>query len=103
MPREKIMFVQMMTIRAAPEAIPTLRRIAREYVIPQLNQYPGLISAHLIAHIDHQDSAKLIVYWESETAMRNARREINALADNADMPVVPGMTVSEENFLASAI
>ena len=92
------MFVQQLSIRARPEAIPQLRRLVQSQYLPHMRQCPGFINGYLIAHIDHQDSAELIIYWKNEQAMRFA----NAQTDkHYNIPYVADLQVKHQSYMMS--
>jgi len=63
-----------------------------------MSKHPGFINAYLIAHIDHQDTAELIIYWESEQAMRFA----NAQTDkHYNIPYVTDLQVKHQSYMMS--
>lgn len=90
------MFVQMLTIQAAPESIPQLRELVKQRYLPRIKTYPGFVSAHLVAHMDHRDAAKLIITWASESAMKAAQKLQKD--DTLNLPDVPGLNVYIEGY-----
>lgn len=93
------MYVQIITIHAAPQAIPQLRRQVQMQFLPHLKTDAGFISAQLMAHIDHQNLAQLIIYWESKSASEDSQK-LGALAGpNFNLPTVPGLQTCDESFV----
>ncbi|MFW5696330.1 MAG: hypothetical protein ACOCXR_00935 [Phototrophicaceae bacterium] len=93
----------MITIHAEPAAIPLLRRLVQQEYLPRMQRHRGFISAALMAHIDHADSAKMIIYWESEAAMRAAQEEGPQAGPNFNIPHVPGLAVQHEHYTMRSI
>lgn len=93
------MYVQIITIYAAPHAIPQLRRLVQVQFLPKIKHDAGFISAHLMAHIDHQDTAQLIIYWENKPASERSLK-LGALAGpNFNLPLVAGLKTQHEEFV----
>ena len=90
------MFVQQLSLRVHPDAIPQLRQLVQSQYMPRLKQHIGFVAAHLVAHIDHQDTAELIIYWENEQAMRIAAIQ------GHNLPDVPGLQIAHQSYAAAS-
>ncbi len=92
------MLVQLLVLQAPPHSIPALcQSIKRDY-LPKMRRLTGFVSAHLIAHIDHQDEAQLIIYWESMEHMQAAQQGVIT-----GLPPIAGLHIREKtSFLARA-
>lgn len=96
------MYVQIITIHAAPHAIPQLRRLVQIQFLPHLKTDAGFISAHLMAHIDHQNLAQLIIYWESKPASEHSQESGALAGPNFNLPIVPELQIFYEEFVIAS-
>jgi hypothetical protein len=60
------MYVQIITLKTLPDLIPVLRRQMIATSIPLMKRLDGLVDIHLMAHMDYQDVAQVMIYWETE-------------------------------------
>lgn len=97
------MFVQILSIRTAPEAIPRLRHVMQHERLAQMLAINGLLAVHLMAHVDQQDTAKLMVFWESEAAMRAVDAEQYLPLAIAGISGLPWIKLSHETYAAQAL
>ncbi|GAB4329632.1 MAG: hypothetical protein Kow00117_15580 [Phototrophicales bacterium] len=96
------MYVQLITIHAAPHAIPQLRRLVQTQFLPKIKQETGFIAAQLMAHIDHQDTAQLIIYWESQAACERALQSGTLSGPNFNLPAVAGLKTQHQTYVVAS-
>lgn len=92
------MYVQVISILASPGAIPSLRKRTQREFLPRLEAEPGFMYASLMAHIDHQDRAEMLIHWENEAAMLKSRLYGVLAEPNMGLPQVDGLNITESHF-----
>lgn len=97
------MYAQSTVIRVPMGMMRYMRRLIEQDYLPKVRVRPGFVSAVLLEQEDDEDSAELIVVWESQAAAEDFSR--TGVPEATPQPLVqafPGVRAQRTGYRVSA-
>ena len=94
------MYAQVTYLRVPINKSAELRDIMETRYLPVVRLRPGFLAGYLLQQVDDPDTAQLVLFWDSQTAVENFTRtgllesSVYALATD-----IPGVEIKRQGYL----
>ncbi|MBZ0287366.1 MAG: antibiotic biosynthesis monooxygenase [Anaerolineae bacterium] len=94
------MYAQKTVIQVPIGSISELRRLIQEKYLPVVRARPGFLGAYLLEQTDDEDSAELLMFWDSHAAVENFQRTGVLQASIQSLALdLPGLRIHREGYI----
>lgn len=97
------MYAHVVTLKSSLGKMPQIRQMINEQLLPALHNYEGFIGGYLLEQIDDPDSAQLIQFWESQSALEKVHRTGMLKTSLASLiAYFPGLQMKQQGYIVRA-
>ncbi|NWF69473.1 MAG: antibiotic biosynthesis monooxygenase [Chloroflexi bacterium] len=94
------MYAQVTHLRVPEGQIGQLRLFIEKEYLPNVSLRPGFIAAHLLEQIDDLDRAQLVIFWDSQQALENARHTLSLQGSEQSIAArLPGLRIERQGYI----